>query len=102
MMLTSLAGPKAGMVTLGGEFQPVGHASRDAWEAVRRQRVAAPSFIEVSIDLDSMDIQRPGPDEASATFVQSYRSDRYGDTVRKTLGFARRGGEWRILSEVSQ
>ena len=83
-------------------FQPVGYPSRDTWETVRRQRVATPSFIEVTIDLDSLEIRRTGPDEASATFVQSYRSDRFGDTVRKTLGLAREEGEWRILSEVSQ
>ena len=84
------------------EFQPSGHPSRAAWEAVRRQRVAAPSFIEVEIDLDSMTVERTGPDAASATFGQSYRSDRYSDSVTKTLGFVRESGAWRIRSEVSR
>ena len=84
------------------EFQPSDHPSRAAWEAVRRQRVAAPSFIEVEIDLDSMTVERTGPDAASATFGQSYRSDRYSDSVTKSLGFVRESGAWRIRSEVSQ
>lgn len=84
------------------EFQPAGYASRAAWEAVRRQRVAAPRFIEVEIELDSMTVRRTGADAASVTFVQHYRSDRYGDTVRKTLDLVREDGAWRIRSENSQ
>lgn len=85
-----------------GDFQPEGFASRDAWESTRRQRVAAPSFIEVEIDLDSMTVRETGPDGAEVTFVQRYRSDRFGDTVEKTLGFVRRDGAWRIRSESSR
>ena len=83
-------------------FQPTGYPSRAAWETVRRQRVAAPSFIEVTVALDSMTVERAGADEASVSFVQSYRSDRYSDTVRKTLGLVREDGAWRIRSEASQ
>ncbi len=83
------------------DFQPTGFSSREAWEATRRQRVAAPSFIEVDIDLGSMRVTEIGPDQASATFVQRYRSDRYGDTVEKTLVFVREDGGWRIRTERS-
>ena len=84
------------------EFQPTGFPSREAWEAVRRQRVASPSFIEVEIDPDSLTVHRDGPGEASVAFIQRYRSDRYSDTVRKTLGLVRQDGVWRIQSEVSR
>lgn len=84
------------------DFEPADFASRPAWEAMRRQRVAAPSFIEVEVDLDSMVVHESNPGEASATFTQSYRSDRFGDTVEKTLDLVREQGAWRIRRENSR
>lgn len=84
------------------DFLPTGFASRQAWETARRQRVAAPSFIEVEIDLESMTVRETGPGAASATFVQRYRSDRYTDTVEKTLGLVREDGAWKIRRETSR
>ena len=84
------------------DFRPAGYPSRAAWEAVRRQRVASPSFIEVEIDPGSMTVAEAGEGEASVSFVQGYRSDRYSDTVLKTLSLVLENGAWRIRSETSQ
>jgi hypothetical protein len=83
------------------DFEPTSHASRQAWEASRRQRVAAPAFIEVEVDFESMTVRDTGPGEVSVTFVQGYRSDRFSDTVKKTLDMVREAGAWRIRSENS-
>jgi hypothetical protein len=69
---------------------------------VRRQRVAAPSFIEVEIDPATMTVRETVPDEASVTFTQRYRSDRFSDTVEKTLDLVREAGAWRIRRELSR
>jgi hypothetical protein len=84
------------------DFQPAGHASHEDWERERRRRVSTPRFIEVEVDLESMKIGRSGAGEASVTFLQRYRSDRFGDTVEKTLDLTRIDGVWRIRREESR
>ena len=79
-------------------FRPDG-MSREAWERQRRERLTAPWFIEVGID--ELDIAVLGATEATAKFVQTYRSDRFRDQVRKTLRLVFEGGEWRILEEAA-
>ena len=84
----------------GRDFRPPGGVPLSAWQAVRRERLAAPRFIDV--DLDELDVQLQGVDRARASFTQHYRSDTYSDRVRKVLGLARESGGWRIVSEVSE
>lgn len=73
--------------------------SRADWEAQRRARITAPQSISVTLsDL----VVEPQGDTATASFRQSYRSDRLKSTVRKTLKLAQRDGEWRIVSETSR
>ena len=84
------------------DFEPTGYASRQAWETVRRQRLAAPAFIEVKVDLETSTVRETGPGEASVTFTQSYRSDSFSDTVEKTLDMVREVGAWRIRRETSR
>lgn len=73
--------------------------SRDAWEAQRRERITAPKSIRVEIS--NLKISQAG-ERATATFRQSYRSDKLTSIDNKTLEFVREGGEWRIASEVSR
>ncbi|MDO9221916.1 MAG: tetratricopeptide repeat protein [Thiobacillus sp.] len=68
------------------------------WEAQRRARITAAALINVKIS--NLKIEQQG-DTASATFNQSYRSDRHQSTVKKTLKLALQNGQWRIVGETS-
>jgi ketosteroid isomerase-like protein len=68
------------------------------WVAQRRTRVTTPTTIEVKIS--KLKVEQQG-DTASATFSQTYRSDRHQSTVNKTLKLALQNGQWRIIGETS-
>jgi MFS family permease len=78
-------------------FRPPGGQSRAAWERQRRDRLAAPRFIEVAVS--ALQIDLIGPNRATAAFRQSYRSDTYSDEVDKALSLAFEDGLWRIVEE---
>ncbi len=73
--------------------------SRTAWEAQRRARITAPKRIEVKVSDVKVTQQ---DDNATATFRQAYRSDRFSSTVTKTLKLALQNGQWRIVDETSR
>jgi tetratricopeptide (TPR) repeat protein len=73
--------------------------TRASWEAQRRARITGPKTIEVKIS--DLKIDQHG-DTASATFRQSYRSDRLVSTSTKMLKLALQNGQWRIVSETSR
>ena len=81
------------------DFEPPRGQSRSAWEDNRRQRLAAPEFIQISIA--ELEIEATGDARVSATFTQGYRSNTYEDSVRKTLELVREDGRWKILRESS-
>lgn len=68
------------------------------WVAQRRTRVTTPTTIEVKIS--KLKVEQQG-DTASATFSQTYRSDRHQSTVNKTLKLALQNGQWHIIGETS-
>ncbi len=78
-------------------FQPPDGQSRKAWENLRRSRVTGPNSIVVTIT--DVDVTRPDATHATATFRQTYRSDRYQDEVGKTLELVREGDRWLIVEE---
>lgn len=83
----------------GSEFSPSQGLSRSRWEAVRRIRLAKPSYIEIDIDDPRVDV---GPDGfAWVTFLQGYQSDTYGDRVRKSVKLAMEGERWLIVIETT-
>ncbi|MBT9567899.1 MAG: tetratricopeptide repeat protein [Thiobacillus sp.] len=73
--------------------------SRSAWEAQRRVRVGGPKFIDVQLSDLSVDQQG---DTATATFRQTYRSDRFTSSVAKTLKLVQKNGQWLIVGEDSK
>ncbi len=79
------------------QFVPSGGDEVEEWRAQRRERLSSPRFIEVSVAM--LDAGRDGPDRAWVRFLQSYRSNRYEDTVTKTLDLVREAGGWKILAE---
>ncbi len=80
-------------------FQPPGGLSRAAWEAQRRQRISAPSRIEVKVAL--RDVRTQSPTEVEIELLQSYSSNIYSDVVVKTLELVLEAGAWKIARETS-
>ena len=81
-------------------FQPAYGIGRSRWEAQRRERLAAPTFVEV--ELSSIGVRIDSPTRAAVSFSQLYRSDTFEDVVTKTLEVALEAGEWKILREVAE
>ena len=82
------------------EFTPNGGLTRDQWAAQRRQRVAAPQFLKVSVT--NLDAERLDQRHARAQFTQNYRSDRFGDLVDKTLDLVWEDERWKIAREFAR
>ncbi len=81
-------------------FQPPDEMSRDDWEAYRRSRIQSKRRIDVR--LSRIEDEVLGPDRARVVFDQSYSSDDYSDTVRKTLELVKEGDRWLIVEERSE
>ncbi len=80
------------------EGQTTGGASRADWEAARRQYLAKPGSIEVTVS--DVRVESAGTAAKATTFRQTYRSGNFTDTVNKRLEWVREGGEWKIQREV--
>jgi hypothetical protein len=78
-------------------FQTPGGEPRPQWEKTRRQRIAAPKSISVSIGSPRVTLH--GDDRASVTFRQTYRSDIVSATSTKTLVLVKANGRWMIEQE---
>jgi Flp pilus assembly protein TadD len=81
------------------EFKTPGGEARAAWEKTRRTRIDAPKSIAVGVE--SPKVTMTGPDRATVTFRQSYRSDVLKSSSRKTLVMVRTDGRWQIVEEKS-
>ncbi len=81
------------------EYTPPNNLSRQVWENQRRQRLSAPTFIEVS--LEPIEAISGTGDTAKVQVVQHYRSDRYRDKTRKSFVLRRDGDSWLIVEEKS-
>ncbi len=81
-------------------FVPPGGMNRSEWEALRRQRLTAPEFIEVA--LSGFQTRIAGPNRAAITFAQEYRSNTFRDKVNKKLELVREGELWKILEEIAE
>ena len=78
-------------------FVPPDGLGRVAWEESRRVRIARPRWIRVALTL--VQVEPTGPGEAEVRFVQSYRSERYKDLVRKRMRMVLEDGAWKIADE---
>ena len=81
----------------GADFVPPKGSSRSEWEQLRRRRLAAAEYIDISLAL--IELERPSPERAIARFVQAYESDRLRYTVTKALEMVATEGGWRIVVE---
>jgi len=81
------------------DFKTPGGEARAGWEKARRQRIAAPKSISVSVDAAKASVGADGQ-SASVTFRQGYRSDVIKSTsTTKTLVMAKIDGRWLIQQE---
>jgi len=82
------------------DFAPAGGATRQAWEAQRRARVARPKQIRVEVrDLRVAPLAGGG---IQVTFEQDYRSDTLANRSTKLLEMGRVDGQWRIRRETAR
>ncbi len=81
------------------DFEPPNGLDRRAWEAVRRERLRRPQWVQVRIG--EVEIVANDGRTARVRFVQDYRSDRYRDRTRKELRLIRTADGWRIQAERS-
>jgi len=87
------------------DFEPGGGMTRADWEAFRHDRVLGPEYIFMAIS--GLNWSAQDNERAQTTFIQTYRSDRYSDTVLKTLDLVWKDDRWkihreRIRAEVAQ
>jgi tetratricopeptide (TPR) repeat protein len=79
------------------DFKTPAGESRADWEKTRHSRIGGAKSISVGID--SPKVTMRGPQEASVSFRQTYRSDKLKTTSRKTLEMVKADGRWLIKEE---
>lgn len=80
-------------------YEPQENKTRAEWISQRRARLAAPG--EISIKISQPSVLLLDDELATVKFLQDYRSDKYQDSVRKTLLLERYNGTWVIVREQS-
>jgi len=79
------------------DFKTPAGESRADWEKSRRTRIDGAKSIAVGVD--SPKVTMKGPQMASVTFRQTYRSDKLKTRSRKTLELVQTDGKWLIREE---
>ncbi|MBC7603786.1 MAG: TolC family outer membrane protein [Ramlibacter sp.] len=82
------------------DFKPAGDVSLGAWKGKRKAIIGKADG--VAIDVSDVSVIADGPDRATATFTQVYRSASYQDRTRKTMVWTRAKGSWLIVSETAE
>lgn len=83
-----------------GDFRTPGGEPRAAWEKTRRARIGGAKSISVGIA--SPKVTMNGPNQATVTFRQAYRSDTFKASGNKTLVLVKSpDGRWLIQQEKS-
>lgn len=79
------------------DFRPADGASRSNWAQTRRERLAAPKSIKVS--LSELSIKVSDSNHASAHFRQAYHANTLQTSSHKTLLLVKADGRWLIQEE---
>ncbi len=79
------------------DFQPPNAMDRDAWEALREERILKPRHIR--IEVRDLETEILSAEHARVDLTQTYSSDHYRDTVRKTFDLVHGEEGWKILAE---
>lgn len=78
-------------------FEPPDHLSRTKWEAEREQRIVSKKKIQVSVSNFKIDINGS---KAKISFSQTYESDNFKGSSRKSLELSKQSGRWMITRET--
>jgi tetratricopeptide (TPR) repeat protein len=78
-------------------FQVPGGEARASWETMRRDRIARPKKIDVTIGSPKVTFDPAG--RAIVKFRQGYKSDTLDTAGAKTLVLQKNGGHWQIVQE---
>ena len=89
---------KGYLAAYGKNFKVPGGKSRSSWEADRKQRIEAPTKIEVRVESPVVKVDG---DNATVKFRQLYKSNIVSANSSKTLVMSRSGGAWQIVDEKS-
>ena len=89
-----------GPVDGAAEFAPEGGASRQAWEAQRRARVARPK--EISVTISDVQVTPLAAGRVQVTFQQDYQSDMHTNRSTKVLEMAQSKCQWQIRREYTR
>ena len=79
------------------DFKPSRGLSKNKWEKQRRERLANPAFIKISLVNLNIEINDNG--YAKIRFKQEYKSDTYSDEVEKEITVMMFKGKWLITRE---
>lgn len=75
-------------------------ANRSKWMAERKRLVTKPGDIKVV--LDGIQAQQISPTRVETTFVQTYNSSNFNDSMTKTLTWELERGNWLIVKETNR
>jgi adhesin transport system outer membrane protein len=78
------------------EFGPI-QADRAKWQAERRRMLGKPG--EISVQVANVQATAVSATQIETRFDQTYRSINFSDTMRKTITWALRDGQWLITAE---
>jgi Flp pilus assembly protein TadD/ketosteroid isomerase-like protein len=78
------------------DFETPDKLARNTWEQQRTQRIQAPSFIKVDVQIGKVAVSG---NEATVVFRQRYKSDKLSSDNSKTLKLAKVGDRWMIRAE---
>lgn len=81
------------------DFKTPDGTSRSAWEAQRKQRIAAPKSIRVEVR--DAKVKMVDDKHASVSFKQTYRASHLNVVSSKTLNWEKADGQWLIAEERS-
>jgi tetratricopeptide (TPR) repeat protein len=81
------------------EFKTPAGESRSAWEAQRKQRIAAPKSIQVEVR--DPKVKLVDDKHANVSFKQTYRASHLNVISSKTLNWVKADGQWLIAEEHS-
>lgn len=79
------------------DFHAPNGQSRSEWAKLRKERIAKPKSIRVSVDAPK--VTMIDATHATVSFRQGYRSDDLQTSTRKLLLMVKKGGKWQIQEE---
>ncbi len=82
------------------DFKTPNGETRAAWEAIRRERISTPKFIQVGVRIKT--ILFTDSEHATVKFHQSYRASHLDASGNKTMKLVKYGDKWLIREEYSK